>query len=99
MHGPAKAVALHVPGAVPGLKEAVFTGRDGGISKNLGVISRIDAVEAARFHKPTLVVGVRPSSRRDAENTEDGDNRMHDKVPSAHSSLAILPRLRRASTK
>jgi hypothetical protein len=49
--------ASHVPSVVWRLDETIGFG-DGGIPENMGVISRIDAVQAARHHKPTSVVPI-----------------------------------------
>jgi hypothetical protein len=46
---------------------------DGGIAENAGVISRIDAVQAARHHKPASVVPIiLPRQSRGSSAEDDG---------------------------
>jgi hypothetical protein len=49
----AYAVFFHLPAAIPQFDETIFPS-DSGVAKNPRVINRIDAIEAARDHKPAL---------------------------------------------
>jgi hypothetical protein len=62
--------ASHVPSVVSRLDEAIGFG-DGGIAENTGVINRIDAVQAARHHKPASVVPIILSRQSRGSSTED----------------------------
>jgi hypothetical protein len=64
--------ASHVPSVVWRLDETIGFG-DGRIPENMGVISRIDAVQAARHHKPTSVVPIiLPRQCRGRRAEDDG---------------------------
>ena len=63
----------------------------------MGVIDRIDPVQAAREHKPAALARVvsagRPSSGRDAENSWGGDDcKRHESNLSIHGGLLLLLR-------
>jgi hypothetical protein len=59
---------IHVPGAVRRLDETICSG-GGGIAKDLGVVNRIDSVQAAWPHRPSGTwAAFRESRRSSAEN-------------------------------
>jgi hypothetical protein len=91
------AIVYHVPSAIPRLNETVNCSGEGGIAKNIGVVSRIDSVQAARFDKPAAFPPSRLAGRRrrgGIENAEAGGNRKHDENPfPAHFSLPLVFRL------
>jgi hypothetical protein len=90
----AMTIGLHVPSAIPRSDKTICPG-DGGITKNFGVINRINSVQAAWYHKPAALARViaagRPSSGRDAENSRGGDDSKRDEsVLSPHWSLHCI---------
>jgi hypothetical protein len=62
-------VVYHVLGAIPRLDETILYG-DGGIAKNIGVVSWINSNQAAWDHNSALavIIVLRPSCRSGAEN-------------------------------
>ena len=62
-------VVLDVPSAIPRFDETIFSGRDAGIAKDLGVINRVNSVQAAWPYVSTRVPATfRQSRRSGAEN-------------------------------
>jgi len=52
-------VGLYVPSAVPRFDETKFSGSDGGIAENLGMVGGVHAIQAARPNRaPTLAARV-----------------------------------------
>jgi len=85
----AMAIGSHVPNAIPRFDESKISGGDSGIAKNLGVVSWIDSVEAARCHRPaalTAPVDVILRVRRcGAENAQrSGDCKRDEGLVSNH---------------
>jgi hypothetical protein len=66
----AYAVFFHLPAAIPQFDETIFPS-DSGVAKNPRVINRIDAIEAARDHKPAPVLGILRTRQSRGSNAED----------------------------
>jgi hypothetical protein len=83
-------IGLHVPGSVPRLDETIFSG-DRRIAKNVGMVRRINSVQAARHHKPAARAAgavVRCSRRSDAENAQgSGEGKRDESLVSNHDDL------------
>jgi hypothetical protein len=86
-------VGLYVPSAIPRFDEAIFSGGDGGIAENLGMMGRIDSGQVARSHGPTPVVAaigaiLIPGCSGGAENAQGRDDcKRRDSSLATHSSL------------
>jgi hypothetical protein len=75
------AVGFHVPASVPRLDETENRPGKGGIAEYVGVIDRIDTVEAARLHKSAAVMAAiekRPSRGAGGEHAQGGGGGKHD---------------------
>jgi hypothetical protein len=55
---PPKTIVLNPPGAIPRFDEPELSGGDDGIAENLGVVNRVDPVQAARHHGPAAFSAV-----------------------------------------
>jgi hypothetical protein len=82
-------VVLHVPRMVPALDETIIGLGDGGIAENVGVVDRINSIQAARHHISAALAAIGPSRRRShAENAHSGDDCKRDEnLVSTHGSL------------
>jgi hypothetical protein len=90
-------VRLYVPSALPRFDESIFSGGDGGIAENLGMVSGIDTVQAARSYRPAafsaLVHVILACDRRSgAENAECGDDCKRDESHLSTHGFLLLPR-------
>jgi hypothetical protein len=83
------ALFFHVPAAVPQFDEPIFSG-DCGVAKNPWVIDRIDAVQAARDHKPTPVLGILRTRQGRGCNAEDESHREGNLGLAQHFTLSAL---------
>ena len=84
-------VGLYMPSAIPRLHETKFSG-GGGVAKDLGVISRVNSVQAARPHVSTGVrVAFRQNRRSGAENA-GGDCKCDESHLSTHGFLQLSRR-------
>jgi hypothetical protein len=90
-------VGFYVPRAIPPFDETIFSGGDCGIAENLGMVSRINSVQATRSYRPAafsaLVHVILACDRRSgAENAECGDDcKRYESHLSTHGFL-LLPR-------
>jgi hypothetical protein len=93
----AMTVGRDLPSAIPRFDETIFSGGDGGIAENLGMMGRINSGQAARSHGPTPIVAavgaiLMPSCRSGAENAEGGGDCNHDEsLVSIHDGFLLLP--------
>jgi hypothetical protein len=72
-------VGFHLPSAIPRFDETVFSGGDGGITENLGMMGWIDSGQVARSHAPTSIVAaigaiLMPGCGSRAENAQGRDD-------------------------
>jgi hypothetical protein len=85
-------VGFHVPGAIPRFDEAVFSGGDGGIAENLGMMGRINSGQVARSHAPTSIAAIgailMPGCSSGAQNAQGRDDcKRQDSLIATHSRL------------
>jgi hypothetical protein len=71
-------VGFYVPSAIPRFDETIFSGGDGGIAENLGMVKRINSVQATRSYRPAAIsalvhVILAGDRRSGAEDAECGD--------------------------
>jgi hypothetical protein len=92
-------VGHHLPSTIPRFDETIFSGGDGGIAENLGMMGRINSGQAARSHGPTPFVAavgavLIPDCRSGAENAQGGgDCKRDESLLSTHGSSLHLLRL------
>src|ERR1700730_4492036 len=88
-------IGSYVPIAIPRLDETICGG-GGGISKNIGMVRRINSVQAARHHKaasPAAAALFRRSRRSDAENAQSGgEGKRDERLASNHDNLPFVCR-------
>jgi hypothetical protein len=71
------------------LDKPIIGSGDGGIAENIGVIDRIDSVQAARLHEPAAMMAAiekRPTCRSRAQDTEGADRKRDESLPRARNS-------------
>src|SRR5580704_17137807 len=87
----AAAVGPHMPSAIPRSDESVCGGSCG-VAKDFGVVSRINSVQAARYHRPVAVPSaVALITRSGRGGAEDGGNcKCDDGHHSVHGGFLLL---------
>jgi hypothetical protein len=90
-------VRFDVPSAIPRFDETVFSDGDGGIAENLGVVSRVNSVQATRSYRPAAFsalvhIILAGDCRSGAEDTQrGGDCECDESLLSTHGSFLLLP--------
>src|SRR5216684_4353760 len=91
----AMTIGPHLPSAIPRSDETICVG-GGGVAKNIGVVSRINSVQAAWHHRPVAIViavfAITSRRRSGAEDAQGGGNCKPDESHlSTHGGFLLLP--------
>jgi hypothetical protein len=84
-------IGRDVPSAIPRLDETIFSG-DSGIAKDLGVINRVNSVQAARPHVSTGVPATLRQSRGSGAENAQNCKRDESHLSTHGGGFLLLPR-------
>jgi hypothetical protein len=90
-------VGFYVPSAIPRFDETIFSGGNGGIAENLGMVKWINSVQATRSYRPAafsaliLHVILAGDRRSGADDTQGGGNCKRDESHLSTHGFLLLP--------
>src|SRR5580704_2860651 len=90
-------IGFHLPSAIRRPDEAINCVGGGGVAKNIGMVRRINSVQATRPHRPALatalvaaIIRSRRSSAKDAQG-RGGDYKRDESLLFTHGGFLLLP--------